>query len=163
MNVTGAQLDPGALSARIRERATELGFDLVGIAPADPSQFAGYLRRWLDEGQAGEMAYLAKRFEERVRSDVYVPDARSVVSLAMNYYVELDPVPEVEKLTFGRIARYALGDDYHEVIKSRLYALADSIREMCPEAVTRACVDTAPVLEKELSVRAGIGWLGKNS
>jgi epoxyqueuosine reductase len=63
----------------------------------------------------------------------------------------------------GRIARYALGDDYHEVIKARLWKLADWIRQRVPEAMTRACVDTAPVMEKELAVRAGIGWMGKNT
>src|SRR5206468_3571608 len=62
----------------------------------------------------------------------------------------------------GRIAQYALGDDYHDVIKGKLHQLADWIRQRAPEAQTRACVDTAPVMEKELSARAGVGWLGKN-
>jgi epoxyqueuosine reductase len=157
------QLDRIALAARIKSSAREIGFDLVGIAPADPSRYAGYLRRWLDEGNAGEMQYLSRRFEERVRPGTYVPEAKSVICVAINYYAKLEPLPDAGRKTHGRIARYALGDDYHQLIKSRLHALADEIRSMCPEAVTRSCVDTAPVLEKELSARSGIGWFGKNS
>ena len=163
MNSSPLQLDRVALALRVKSAARELGFDLVGIAPAEPSKYAAYLRDWLDGGQAGEMAYLAKRFEERVRPELYIADARSVVCVAMNYYTELEPVPEADLSSHGRIARYALGDDYHELIKSKLHQLADEIRSMCPDAVTRACVDTAPVLEKELAARAGVGWFGKNS
>ena len=162
MNSAPLQLDRLALAAQIKTLARDLGFDLVGIAPADPSRFADYLRRWLDEGQAGEMSYLSNRFEERIRPDTYLPQAKSVICVAMNYYAELAPLSDSDRSTHGRIARYALGDDYHELIKSRLHRLADAIREICPDAVTRSCVDTAPVLEKELSSRAGVGWLGKN-
>jgi epoxyqueuosine reductase len=163
MKSSPPQVDRMALAARIKSAARDLGFDLVGIAPADPSKHAGYLRRWLDEGQAGEMGYLSNRFEERIRSDVYVPQARSVICVAMNYYTQLEPLSDSERNNHGRIARYALGDDYHELIKSRLHQLADQIRSMAPDAVTRSCVDTAPVLEKELAARSGIGWFGKNS
>jgi len=163
MTSSPLQLDRMALAARIKSAARDIGFDLVGIARADPSRFAGYLRRWLDDGQAGEMGYLAKRFEERVCPGAYVADAKSVICVAMNYYTELEPLPDADQKTHGRIARYALGEDYHELIKSRLHRLADELRSRCPEAVTRSCVDTAPVLEKELAARSGIGWFGKNS
>jgi epoxyqueuosine reductase len=108
------------------------------------------------------MEYLAKRFDERVQPTAYLPGAQSIVCVAMNYHVELQPVaPEAVK-HHGRVARYALGDDYHELIKERLHRLADWIRQRAPEAHTRACVDTAPVMEKEMAGRAGVGWIGKN-
>lgn len=149
------------LADAVKGRAKELGFDLVGIAPAAPSRYRHYLRRWLDEGQAGSMDYLARRFEERTDPSAYLPGADSVVCVAMNYHVALDP-PPVEGRP-GRVARYALGDDYHELIKSRLHRLADWMRETLPDAQTRSGVDTAPVMEKELAARAGVGWVGKNT
>jgi epoxyqueuosine reductase len=152
-----------ALAAEVKRRARELGFDLVGIAPAGPSPRRDYVRRWIDEGRAGSMEYLARRFEERTDSAVYLPGARSVVCVAMNYHVPLEAPPAEDQAHHGRVARYALGDDYHEVIKTRLHALADWMREAAPDAQTRACVDTAPVLERELAARAGIGWVGKHT
>jgi epoxyqueuosine reductase len=87
--------------------------------------------------------------------------ARSVICVALNYHVPLDAPPESSQV--GRIARYALGDDYHELIKSRLHALADAVRAAAPDAQTRCGVDTAPIMEKELAARAGVGWIGKNT
>ena len=106
------------------------------------------------------MTYLDKRFDERVNPQTYLPGAQSIISVATNYFVPLEPPPAGVN---GRIARYALGDDYHDVMKAKLHALADAIRAIAPEAQTRAAVDTAPVVEKELAARAGIGWLGKNA
>ena len=150
------------LADAVKQRAHELGFDLVGIAPARPSDYRDYLRRWLDGGQAGEMHYLQRRFDERTDPAAYFPGAASVICVAMNYHVPLEP-PPTDGSRRGRVARYALGDDYHELIKRRLHALADWLRDVAPEAVTRACVDTAPVMEKELAARAGVGWVGKNT
>ena len=147
----------------VKRRAREAGFDLVGIAPAAPSQYRAYLRRWLDDGRAGSMHYLANRFDERTDPAAYLPGARSVICVALNYHVPLEPAPEAGRGRHGRVARYALGDDYHEAIKSRLHALADWLRAEFPEARTRAAVDTAPVMEKELAARAGVGWVGKNT
>jgi epoxyqueuosine reductase len=148
------------LGAEIKQQARELGFDLVGFAPAEPSRYADYLREWLAAGKAGEMRYLGCRFVERIDPRTYLPQARSVICAAINYHV---PLEKPALAIGGRIARYALGDDYHELIKSRLHRLADWIRRRAQGAVTRACVDTAPVMEKELAARAGIGWFGKNS
>ena len=147
------------IAAEIERRAKELGFDLVGIAPATASGYRQYLRRWLDSGQAGDMGYLAERFEERTDPAVYLPGAASVISVGINYFVPLERAPAGH----GRIARYALGEDYHQVIKGRLHRLADWIHQIAPEAKTRCSVDTAPVMEKELAARAGIGWVGKNT
>jgi epoxyqueuosine reductase len=151
------------LAAEIRSQARTLGFDLVGIAPADPSRYRDYLRHWLDDGQAGTMAYLAGRFDERTAPAVYLPGAASVLCVAINYHVSLQEVPESDRPHHGKVARYALGQDYHERIKSRLHTLANWVRARAPEAQTRVAVDTAPVMEKELAARAGVGWIGKNS
>lgn len=152
--------NPHQLAGQIKAQAVRgLGFDLAGIAPADPSRYRDYLRQWLDNGRAGTMQYLARRFEERAGPAKYLPGARSVICVAMNYHAPLQAAPDDR----GRIARYALGDDYHEVMKPRLHALADWIRSQAPEAQTRAAVDTAPVTEKELAARAGVGWMGKNT
>jgi epoxyqueuosine reductase len=148
-----------AITAAIKAKARELGFDLVGVAAAAASARRDYFREWLDAGMGGEMGYLSGRFEERADPSVYLPDARSVVCVGMNYFVPLNAPPPGA----ARVARYALGEDYHEVIKSRLFALADFIREICPQAKTRCSVDTAPVMEKDLATRAGIGWQGKNT
>jgi epoxyqueuosine reductase len=160
---TELQLDRYAVAAQVKQRAREAAFDLVGIASASPSRWGRYLRTWLDEGQAGEMRYLANRFDERTQPQMYLPGAQSIICVAINYYVPLDPPPDDEQHRHGKIARYALGDDYHELLKARLHTVTDWMRQNFPDCQTRACVDTAPVMEKELAARSGIGWLGKNT
>jgi epoxyqueuosine reductase len=155
------QLDPHALAGQVKARARELGFDLVGIAPASPSRYREYLRQWLDDGQGGTMDYLANRFEERTDPGIYLPGTASVICVGMNYHVRLEE-PTAGGGVPGRVARYALGDDYHEIIKHRLYKLADWLREV-GGGRTRTGVDTVPVMEKELAARAGVGWQGKNT
>ncbi|HWP39690.1 MAG TPA: tRNA epoxyqueuosine(34) reductase QueG [Tepidisphaeraceae bacterium] len=149
------------LAAEIKQQARRLGFDLVGIASAEPSRYRDYFRQWLVAGQAGTMQYLHRRFEQRTDPASYLPGARSVICVAMNYYAPLTPPPQAAGQ--GRIARYALGQDYHELFKPRLYQLADWIRCRVPDAQTRCAVDTAAVMEKELAARAGVGWIGKNT
>ena len=149
------------LADNLKRRARELGFDLCGVASAVPSSQADYLAAWLEAGRHGTMGWLEKRFEERSDVRAYLPGARSVVSCAMSYNVELEEPPPGE--ASGRIARYALGEDYHDHLKRRLHALADWLREAAPGSETRACVDTAPVLEREWSARAGVGWQAKNT
>ena len=161
MTPIASEIDRGQLVAEIKRRARELGFDLVGIAPASPSAYRDYYRQWLDSGQAGAMEYLGRRFDERADPAVYLDGAKTVVCVAMNYYVPLDESPRPGDR--GRVARYALGDDYHEHIKHKLYDLADWIRDTVSGARTRCGVDTVPVMEKELAARAGIGWIGKNT
>jgi epoxyqueuosine reductase len=99
----------------------------------------------------------------RVARGAYLRGAASVVCVALNYHADLEPVPATERADHARVARYALGDDYHEIIKRRLYDLADWIREQVPGSQTRCGIDTVPVLERELASRAGIGWVGKNT
>jgi epoxyqueuosine reductase len=155
--------DPVAAGVAVRAAARAMGFDLVGIAPAEPSRYRDYFRQWLDEGRAGTMEWLGENFEKRTDPTAYLPQCRSVVCVAVNYNVAIEPVDEEEARWHGRVARYALGDDYHEAIKGRLDELADWIREKFPGAVTRRGVDTAPIAERELAARAGIGWVGKHT
>jgi epoxyqueuosine reductase len=155
--------DASEIADGIRARSRELGFDLVGIASVGPSRHREHFRQWLDQGRAGTMDYLAARFEERTDPTTYFPGAKSAICVAINYYVPLEVLPASERANHGRVARYALGDDYHDLIKGRLYQLADWVREAAPEAETKCAVDTAPILERELAARAGIGWVGKNT
>jgi epoxyqueuosine reductase len=155
--------DMRTLVARIKAQARELGFDRAGIAPASASRYRQYLRDWLDDGQAGTMKYLAERFEQRTDPATYFPETASVICLAVNYHVPLQTPASESIAGRGRVARYALGDDYHDWLKAKLHALADWIRQISPEVQTRSCTDTAPVMEKELAARAGIGWIGKNT
>ncbi len=158
-SVSDGLLGELAIAAAIKQKGRELGFDLVGIARAEGSAYRDYFRRWLDGGQAGAMGYLAKRFEERSDPRVYLPGAVSVICVGMNYFVPL----EKGEANRGRIARYALGDDYHMLISAKLHALADWVRGIQTDVQTRCSVDTGPVMEKELAARAGIGWMGKNT
>ena len=150
-----------SLSKKIRSKARELGFDLVGFTPADPLEGAHFYARWVALGFAGEMDYLKRNLDKRADPAKMVPGARSVICLGMNYYQETPP--STHPLN-GKIACYARGDDYHDLIKQRLFSLWDWIRETAGEATRgRVYVDTAPVLERELAQRAGLGWWGKNT
>jgi len=111
---------PYQLVAEIKQRAKKIGFDLVGIAPAQSSSYKKYFRDWLTNGSAGEMQYLHRRFDERVDPVTYLPGANSVICVAMNYHLPVDSISSQQ----GRIAQYALGDDYHDLLKSRLFSLA---------------------------------------
>src|SRR5262245_40674526 len=91
---SAANIDPHALAGRIKSRAREIGFDLVGIASAEASKYREYFRRWLDDGNAGTMEYLARRFDERVDPGVYLPGAASVVCVAINYHAKFEPLAE---------------------------------------------------------------------
>ena len=148
-----------AAVAAIKSKAVELGFDAVGVASTEPSAHREYLRAWLGDGRAGSMDWLADRFDERTDVGVYMPGARAAVCVAVNYYTELSPSNPGD----GRVARYALGEDYHRWMKDRLYDLADWVRATWPGEKTKCGVDSVPVLEKELAVRAGIGWMGKHT
>ncbi len=148
------------LTERLREKATQLGFCSVGFCPAaEPAGF-GRLQAWLDAGYAGQLHYMVDR-RDAYRHPRHVLDgARSLVVLGTDYR---NLEPEVARKTRGRISRYAWGADYHEVIRRRLRALADYHRELTPQAAVRGVVDTAPLLEREAAVLAGLGWIGKNT
>jgi epoxyqueuosine reductase len=157
-----AQSEP-ALSLSIKEEAQRLGFDLVGIsavrAPAHEDSFADWLRR----GFAGEMGYMERTAVVRRRPEDLVPWAVSVVSVGMNYHTEPDRAAQKQPPR-GKIARYAWGDDYHELMKQRLERLHDKVNTLCECPVQgRAFVDSGPVLERDFAGVAGLGWIGKNT
>lgn len=150
---------------RIRARAHEMGFEAVGFAPVHPSEHADVLRRWLDAGMHGEMAYLAREdaVEKRADPGVLVPGACSAVVVALPYYNEDGDPPAAADPSRGVFARYARNEDYHDLMKDRLIALQDWIGETLLPVGGRAYVDAGPVLERELARRAGLGWYGRNT
>ena len=152
------------LSERIRTRAVELGFDLVGIAPAGRSRHAAAFSRWLDEGMAGEMSWLARDRERRTDPSRVVENAASVVSLGFSYFTDAPPSEYWDDPARGRIARYAWGRDYHAVVTPWLKALSEFIGiEAGSGTVTRYYVDTGPVMERDFAADAGNGFIGKNT
>lgn len=152
-------MDQKAASRNIKEFATQIGVDLVGIAPALPDEKGQkYLQAFLKEQRQGSMRYLEDAYK-RTHPEELLPGARSVIVIAVNYYRDPPPVPEGH----GRFARYAYGRDYHKVIKTLLKQIETFIRQEYPEAVCKPCVDSAPLLEKSYAVSAGLGFLGKNT
>ena len=151
-------------SARVKARAVELGFDLCGIAPAGDFEELTRLPQWLARGYGGRMTYLNRT--ARVRADVrrWLPSARSVVAVACLYNTDRPGHLEMTDAAQARIARYAWGDDYHDVMGRRLGALAGWMRDTAgPGFDARWSVDDGPVQEKVYASRAGIGWIGKNT
>ncbi len=149
---------------RIKRKAREMGFDLVGIAPAGPTLDALFYDHWIAGGLHGEMAYLAGRRGE-MRSDVrsLMPSARSVICVGMVYNAPEPYSVEGVAADRGWISRYAWGTDYHSVMKARLLELAAWIRDRHgPGTKCKACVDTSPLLERSYARAAGLGWIGKN-
>jgi epoxyqueuosine reductase len=146
------------LTAAVKARARELGFDRVAVGPAAPPAHGRAFERWLDLGYGAGMEYLGRTREDRLDPRRLLPGARSVVAVALSYHV-----PEDDGGGWEAIARYARGRDYHDVMRPRLRALAASIEEAVAGATSRAAVDTSAVLERDLAARAGLGWFGKNT
>jgi len=147
-------------SALIKAEAIRLGFMQCGIAKADfLEDEAPRLENWLKNQHHGEMNYMENHFDKRLDPRLLVDDAKSVISLTLNYYPESQQQdPEAPK-----ISKYAYGMDYHLVIKEKLFQLLNFISEEIGEVSGRAFVDSAPVLDRAWAKRAGIGWIGKNS
>ncbi len=140
-----------------------LGFDLVGITTAEPLAGAAHLARWVAEGAHGGMAYMAETAPLRGDPRALLPGARSVVCVAMSYHTAPDPPAPPPPSGRAVVARYARRKDYHKVLKTRLTRLGRLVATLVPGTRWRSGVDTAPVLEKELAQRAGLGWIGKNT
>ena len=152
------------LTQHIHQHANELGFELVGITPAAQSETIARYRQWIENGYAGKMDYLERHLPLKVDVRQLLTEAKSVISLAMNYYTLDPPKALAEDPARGQISRYAWGDDYHDVIRQRLSELVDFIKKTAEtELKTRVCVDTAPIIEREYAQKAGIGWIGKNT
>jgi epoxyqueuosine reductase len=151
-------------SAAIKTRARELGFDLCGIAPAADHPELAFYREWLDRGYAGEMAYLHRTADRRTDVRRVVPSAQTVIMTATVYNTDRPYSIECADPDRAHIARYAWGDDYHDIIGARLHALLAWMRERSPEPFdARAYVDTGPVQERVYAQHAGLGWIGKNT
>jgi epoxyqueuosine reductase len=158
-----SKTETAALSARIKEEAQRLGFDLVGISAARSPVHESSFAEWLRRGFAGEMGYMERTAEMRRRPEAVVPWAVSMVSVGMNYHTQPNAVAAKDG-PVGRIARYAWGDDYHDVMKQRLEALHKTIETLCDSPVQgRAFIDSGPVLERDFAGVAGLGWIGKNT
>ncbi|SFH79393.1 tRNA epoxyqueuosine(34) reductase QueG [Planctomicrobium piriforme] len=147
------------LSALLKERGRELGFSLIGITPAARPETLDQFRDWLQQGFHGEMGYMARREEAYADPSGVMVGVKSVIVAAMNYGPGRATPPGS-----GRIAAYAQGAaDYHDVLRERLKELAAVLHEARPGTKTRIAVDTAPLLERDLARRAGLGWFGKNT
>lgn len=147
----------------IKTEALRLGFDLVGIAPASPSVHAASVRTWLAEGHHGEMAWLARDPERRLDPTQVVPGARSIITVGLSYAVAAPPAERWDDPRHGRVARYAWGPDYHEVLLPMLMELGRWVEAQAGRPTAwRAYVDTGPVLEREVAARAGLGFIGRN-
>ncbi|MFO0706557.1 MAG: tRNA epoxyqueuosine(34) reductase QueG [Nitrospira sp.] len=154
-----------ALTGAIKHAARDLGFDAVGIARLDSATsphtpLASRLRQWLDRGYHATMAWMERDPEKRADPRLVLPGCRSLVVVGMNYFTghRADESPG-----HGRIARYAWGKDYHNVLGDKLKELEDRIHRLAPHAVTRSYVDTGPLMEKAWAEQAGLGWIGKHS
>ncbi|MGI8435756.1 MAG: tRNA epoxyqueuosine(34) reductase QueG [Chthoniobacterales bacterium] len=145
------------LKAELQERAAALGFDACRIAPALPPPHREQFEDWLADGAAGEMEWMARSAEKRGDPEKVLPGARSVVVLALSYWQG----GEAERTGGGRIARYAWGDDYHDVMLARLRELDDFLQTRGGQQ--KCYVDTGPILERDFAAEAGVGWHGKST
>jgi epoxyqueuosine reductase len=146
------------LTRAVKDRAHDLGFDRVAIGGAGAPEHGAAFERWLDAGYAGDMDYLAEGRAARLDPARLLPGWRSVIAVALSY------APSEEDPAWRGVARYARGRDYHRVIRPRLHALKDLLREAGgPDVRSRASLDTSAVLERDLAARAGLGWIGKNT
>jgi epoxyqueuosine reductase len=145
----------------IKLEARRLGFDKVGVAPANALTEEGeQLNEWLARGFHGQMSYMARDPQRRADPRLLLPSAKSVVSVALNYFrrEKHKDAPEV-----GKISRYAWGDDYHDVLRDKLKSLLEWIRNRAPGVEGKICVDSAPMMDKAWAARAGLGWIGKHT
>ena len=147
----------------IRDSAAALGFDVCRFASAaDPWDAGERLAHFVEAGRHGEMGWMETTLERRAHPTAMWEGARSAIVLGLNYGPEQDPLPEMQDRSAGYISVYARGDDYHEVIKGRLKTLAGQIAARTGQEV-KVFVDTAPLVEKPLAQRAGLGWQGKHT
>ena len=157
--------DPATLANQIQTWGRELGFQQVGFAGIELGEDEAHLRDWLAQGQHGAMDYMARHGDKRSRPDELVPGTLRVISVRMDYGTGDDAAAWATLDDSGRayVARYALGRDYHKVLRNRLQKLCDRIAAEIGPFGYRAFVDSAPVLERALARDAGLGWIGKHS
>ena len=158
------QPDYQALAEQIRVFAQDLGFQQLGISAPDIGEHEQWLQRWLDAGYQGEMEWMASHGSKRTRPPELVPGTQRVISVRMDYLpADAAMARRLASPDTAYISRYALGRDYHKLIRRRLQQLADRIQELIGPFGYRAFVDSAPVMERALASRSGLGWIGKNT
>ena len=152
------------LTSQIKVWAYQLGFQAVGITDTDLDEHNQYLQQWLQDKRHGEMAWMQKHAHLRQQPNTLHPDTLRVISVRMDYMSDLATPPKalIKKPETAAISRYAVGRDYHKVLRSRLAKLAKKI-EAHAGGQHRAFVDSAPVMEKAFAEKAGIGWIGKHT
>jgi epoxyqueuosine reductase len=158
--------DRQAFSFEIKAEARRLGFPLCGITTPDPPLHLAAFENWLAAGRHGEMAYLASERSRQRRAEPrqVLPECRSIVVLAAPYHPPAPPQEQGQPPGHGKIAAYAWGADYHDILPKRMQALVAFIEERHGSPVANRCyTDTGPLLERDLAQRAGLGWIGKNT
>ena len=151
-------MNPGKITNTIKQVASNLGFDYCGIAKSQVlNEDAHRLEQWLNKGMHGKMQYMENYFDLRIDPSKLVPGAKSVITLMMNYYPS-----EQQKNNVPKIAKYAYGKDYHEVIREKLKEVIRLLRLEVGDINGRGFVDSAPVLERTWAQKSGLGWVGKN-
>ncbi|MCK9408024.1 MAG: tRNA epoxyqueuosine(34) reductase QueG [Bacteriovoracaceae bacterium] len=149
------------LTEEVKSKAFELGFHKVGIAHAERLNDESIrLEDWLRRDYHASMQWIKKNVEKRIDPRLIVPGARSVISLAVNYYTPTQHSPTKDE---GKISRYAWGDDYHLHVTKRIQMLFECIKQWVPESEGRYYVDTGPMMDKAWAARAGVGWQGKHT
>lgn len=147
-------------SSQIKQLALSHGFDFCGISKAGfLEEEAPRLEEWLKKGQNGQMAYMNNYFDKRLDPSLLVPGAKSVISLLLNYYAE----PAQKDPLAPKISRYAYGEDYHDVIKSKLSLMLADMKTQIGDFNARIFTDSAPVMEKAWAAKSGLGWVGKHT
>lgn len=148
-----------SIAVKIKNKAKNLGFSHCGISKAAYLEAeAPLLEEWLKRKYQGEMRYMENHFDKRLDPRKLVEGAKSVISLSYNYFTDLKQTKDAPK-----IAKYAYGEDYHHVVKDKLYSLLNTIQSEIGDINGRCFVDSAPVLERPWAVKSGIGWIGKHS
>jgi len=158
-------IDFRKLAEDIKQLGLALGFQQVGITNTQLSEAESHLLNWLKADRHGHMGYMARHGTKRSRPSELVPGTISIISARMDYWPEssADPIELLKKDDKGYVARYALGRDYHKVLRQRLQKLASKIEQLIGHYAYRVFTDSAPVLEKAIGEKAGLGWIGKHS
>jgi epoxyqueuosine reductase len=162
--LTPLTIDPSQVMTNIRQWGQELGFQQVGISDIDLQKHQQRLQHWLEKNFHGEMHYMESHGEKRSRPEQLLPGTLRVISVRMDYLPDTEDMEIVLNApNKAYVSRYALGRDYHKLMRKRLAKLADKIAEKIGPHHYRAFVDSAPILERGLAEKAGLGWIGKNT
>ena len=158
------EIDIKLIAADIKKWGVELGFQQVGFADIDLSKYEHHLKDWLDRNYHGAMSYMAENHDKRCHPEKLVPGTIRVVCVRMDYALDSkDSLESMENTGKAYVSRYARGRDYHKLIRKRLQKLARRIQDVVGPFGYRAFVDSAPVLERALAEKSGMGWIGKNT